>query len=154
MSHLLQAALAEERQLLERLEAVRAVIRAYGGEPSSDAIAGVTHAPHVQRDRPVRAPSETTLKIKTLLIDRLRSETSPTPTRVLLAFLQNQGVKVGGKNPIGTLSALLSHAEEFKPVGRIGWLLKSRTPDAGTSGVASAGGAPTPPIESQERTTG
>lgn len=142
-SALLQAALDEERQLLARLDAVRAVIRAYEG-PEQGVAAETPKVPVT------RSPSDMTKKIKGLLLDLLRGETNPTPTRELVTFLDGEGIKVGGKNPVATLSALLSHAEEFVPVGRSGWILKSRTPDAGTSGAASTGGATTPPIESQK----
>lgn len=151
MNDILRTALEEERQLIERLEAVRAVIRAYGGAPSVISPAGTAAAAsHAQRQRTVRTPSDSTCKIRGLLADLLRGKTSPTPTRELLAFLDSKGIAIGGKNPIATLSALLSHAEEFEPVGRKGWLLISRMPDVEASGAANDSGAATPLFERQK----
>lgn len=148
---ILQEALREERQLIARLDAVRAVIRAYGGEPSVLPVSQ-NDAAH-PRAAITRSPSEATKKIKALLIDLLHGSTDPTPTRDLVSLLQSEGVGIAGKNPVATLSALLSHADEFEPVGRKGWLLKSRTLDVATSSAASNGGDSPPLIESQKEVT-
>lgn len=145
---ILQTARKEERQLLMRLDAVRAVIRAYGGEPCESLAPRESAAP--QQLTTTRSPSEATKKIKELLFNLLHGEKEPTPTRDLVAFLQGEGIEVSGKNPVATLSALLSHANEFEPVGRKGWLLTSKTPDAATSGAASTGGDDPPLFESQK----
>ncbi|MBL8658425.1 MAG: hypothetical protein JNM75_01580 [Rhodospirillales bacterium] len=138
---LLEAALEEERQLVARLDAVRAVIRIYGkivdnqagSLPGADKPACNTN----HRPRPTRSPSAHTQQIKDLIRDLLDGESEPTPTRLILSFLDGEGIEVRGTNKISALSAILSHAEEFETVGRQGWILKSRTPDAGTSGAAS-----------------
>jgi hypothetical protein len=147
MDRILQTALEEERQLVARLSAVRALIRAYGGatENQEEAI-----APTQDNLRRTRSPSEHTQSIKALVRDLIRSKKEPTATRDILSSLEGAGIQVHGKNPVATLSALLSHAEEFEPVGRKGWLLKSRTPDADTSGTASTDEARSSSIESQQ----
>lgn len=134
---ILKAAIAEERHLLERLEAVRAVIQAYGPRDSTTVRVEERGNVSASPPRATRAPSATTTRIKALLADLLRGETSPTPTRDLLQFLEGEGIHVGGKNPVATLSALLSHADEFEVVGRNGWVLKSGRPAVGTAGPAS-----------------
>lgn len=144
---ILKAAIAEERHLLERLEAVRAVIQAYGPRDST-AVPVYERGAVIPRVRATRVPSAATTRIKALLADLLRGCASPTPTRDLLQFLESEGINVGGKNPIATLSALLSHASEFEAVGRQGWLLKSEWPEAPTSGLALTDEAPASFIES------
>lgn len=68
--------------------------------------------------------------------------------RVILSFLDSEGIEVRGVNKVSALSAILSHSEEFEPVERKGWLLKSRTPDAETSGAASTDEAMASSIDS------
>jgi hypothetical protein len=152
MNQLLQSALAEEQHLMERLEAVRAVIRLYS---SGSSAASLEPEPDIagRQKRNVRVPSATTNKIKTVVAELLHGRSSPTPTRDIIACLAANGIEIGGKNPIATLSALLSHAEEFEPVGRKGWLLISRTPDADTPGAASTGGDAAPLFERQKEGT-
>lgn len=145
---ILKAAIAEERHLLERLEAVRAVIQAYGPRDNAAVPVEERGAVNARPRRATRAPSTTTTRIKALLADRLRGGASPTPTRDLLQFLDSEGIDVGGKNPVATLSALLSHASEFEVVGRQGWILKSERPEAQTSGLALADEAAASSIES------
>jgi hypothetical protein len=147
MGHsILQAALAEERQLLARLEAVRSVIRAYGMTNDSDHTSGKsTNHDHVRR-----TPSDKTRRVISLLTRLLDGVQDPTPTRELLAFIESEGIQIGGKNSIATLSAILSRAIAFESVGKSGWRLKSRTPDADTSGAASTSGVATPLFESQK----
>jgi hypothetical protein len=148
MDTYLQAALAEERQLLARLEAVRAVIRAYGGGTNDhDNKSGVSGN---NNEKPRRAPSDKTKRVMSLLAKLLDGVPDPTPTRDLLAFIESEGIQLGGQNSVATLSAMLSRATEFEPVGKSGWRLKSRTPDADTSGAALTGGAATPLFESRQ----
>jgi len=144
---LVQAMLEEERQLLQRLDAVRAVIKAYGGDASA---AHSVEKKVLGRNQRSRSLSGRTDRITSLVEDHLRGKSEPTPTREILSFLASKGIEITGNNPVTSLSALLSRAQEFEPVGRKGWLLKSRSPDVQASGAAHTSGAATPLIESQE----
>lgn len=117
-SGILRAAACEEGRLLRKLVAVRAVIRTYKA-PTAQLIR-----------RPTRSPSPKTVEIRGLLAARLQGLDRPTPISELLRFLNNAGVVVGGRKPTQTLSALLSHADEFKPIGRLGWVYTGDSTDA------------------------
>ena len=119
MNDMLKAARDEKQKLLERLKAVQEVIRAYGGEPAS---AGDPR-PASTGVRRTRAPSERTQKIRDLVTSLLSGQADPVPTRDILVFVLAEGIEVVGSQPVSTLSALLSHSEEFESHGRAGWTL-------------------------------
>ena len=51
----------------------------------------------------------------------LKHQTEPVPTTMLLRFLEEQGIKFGGRQPRNTLSVLLSRSKLFVAHGRSGW---------------------------------
>jgi hypothetical protein len=53
----------------------------------------------------------------------------PMPTPTLLAVLMDSGVKVTGKNPRNSLSAILSASDLFESHGRAGWTLVEPAPE-------------------------
>jgi hypothetical protein len=121
------------------LRAVREVIRAYGGEPAS---IGGGHSVSTSVRR-TRAPSERTQRIRSLVTNLLNGQAEPVPTRNILGFVEAEGIQVAGNQPVSTLSALLSHSEEFESHGRAGWTLKRDIKNAEGSDVA----APEPSID-------
>lgn len=134
MDRFLAEAIEEERQLLARLEAVRAVIRAYGSSPpASDA----GHASRGSPSRVTRSASAHTQRIKAVVRGLLAGVEEPTPTRELVAHLEGRGIEIAGKSKVASLSALLSHSGEFEPIGRQGWIMrKSDAPDVAPSDAA------------------
>jgi hypothetical protein len=53
----------------------------------------------------------------------LKHRTEPVPTIALLRFLEEQGIRFGGRHPRNTLSVLLSRSKHFVAHGRRGWTL-------------------------------
>jgi len=51
----------------------------------------------------------------------LNHQADPVPTTTLLRFLEEQGIKFGGRNPRNSLSVLLSRSKQFIAHGRRGW---------------------------------
>lgn len=62
----------------------------------------------------------------------------------LIPMLEERGVKVGGKNPLAGVSAVLSKDDRFTPNRKLGWALKKETPasvaaDAGADSQQATG---------------
>jgi hypothetical protein len=53
----------------------------------------------------------------------LKHRTEPVRTTDLLHFLEEQGIKFGGRYPRNTLSVLLSRSKHFVAHGRRGWTM-------------------------------
>lgn len=53
----------------------------------------------------------------------LKHQTEPVRTTTLLRFLEEQGIKFGGRHPRNTLSVLLSRSKHFIAHGRRGWTI-------------------------------
>lgn len=151
MDKFLAEAIEEERQLLARLEAVRAVICAYGayGRNPSAAHAGRTTS-QGSTSRVTRSASAHTQRIKAVVRDLLAGADEPTPTRDLVAHLEGKGIEIAGKSKVASLSALLSHSAEFEPIGRQGWIIKEgETSDVVAPDVAPNDEAKPSSFESQ-----
>ncbi|MDZ3837803.1 MAG: hypothetical protein U0S49_10570 [Rhodospirillales bacterium] len=138
MEKFLAEAIEEERQLLARLEAVRAVIRAYAAYGSGPSAAHVGHATSQGSiSRVTRSASAHTQRIKAVVRDLLAGADEPTPTRDLVAHLEGKSIEIAGKSKVASLSALLSHSGEFEPIGRQGWVIrKGETSDVVASDAA------------------
>ncbi|WP_145750998.1 hypothetical protein [Nitrospirillum amazonense] len=70
-----------------------------------------------RRESPERAA------LRKAVADILVGRTVPVATSSLLRLLEDAGHVVPGQNPANTLSAMLSHAKQFKANGRAGWTL-------------------------------
>lgn len=121
-AHIIQALKDEHAALMRKLQAVETTIAAYEGVVPKKI--GAT-----KYSTPQRAPAKKTLEIRKavrgLIVPR---GSKPTPTRELVSYLKMMSIDVGGKNPIATLSALLSHSEGFKSIGRSGWIIDATDP--------------------------
>lgn len=119
---LIAALVSERDELVRKLEALNSVIAAYGGGDGLTTAAPPIR-PLIRVGSTYRSVSEKTLKIRKLIRDHIYVwGDTPTPTRELVEFLRANGVTVGGKNEVATLSALLSNSEGFKSIGRNGWI--------------------------------
>jgi hypothetical protein len=58
----------------------------------------------------------------------LSHQKEPVPTTTLLRFLEEQGIKFGGRQPRNTLSVLLSRSKRFVAHGRRGWTIAEHEP--------------------------
>ncbi|MGQ0564688.1 MAG: hypothetical protein ACT4OK_06415 [Gemmobacter sp.] len=67
---------------------------------------------------------------ETYVVSILASTGKPLNTRELLHALAAQGYKVGGKEPVSTLSARLSRAPKLQNISGKGWWIKELTGDA------------------------
>lgn len=133
MNDLVKSALEEEGRLLQRLDAVRQLLNAYGIKHSvkqdlqyqtASTLAGV--APGFKPSTSVRQPSETTSRSLAIVRRALaKSDGRPIPIRVLLSEVEGDGVKISGKNAISSLSAILSKAKDLRSHGKKGWTLIS-----------------------------
>jgi len=91
--------------------------------------------------KPVMTPPPTRPK-KSVVADLcagLLADGFPMKSGDLVREVVNRGVEVGGKEPAMALSAILSKDERFVPSRKLGWSLKTETPEtvAAVSGVDS-----------------
>ncbi|MBH0112386.1 hypothetical protein I5E68_05380 [Novosphingobium sp. YJ-S2-02] len=132
---------AEEADLLRKLEAVRAMLSAYGEAaqeqnnppalrlgPSRDGHL----SPATSKPQPVRGPveiddyTEATRKSVVLSILALYINGCMLKTRDLVAFVESMGHEVNGKNKVNALGALLSRSADVQAHGKSGWTLIDR----------------------------
>lgn len=126
---------AEEADLLRKLEAVRAVLRAYGEAPLSEA-----PAPEKAPGRPALAspPATSANKEKKPLegfspygADVVRAAIKvvkerpggPVATRDMVAAIEAMGQEIRGVDKVNALSALLARSADLTNHGRRGWTL-------------------------------
>lgn len=134
-------ALREERADLKRkLRAVDDLLLVYGVEKNNK-----NKPPSTPLSTPqtrYRIPSERTSAIRDIAKELIAPNgNTPTLTRHILAHVESKGLDVGGKNPVATLSALLSHTNGFRSIGRSGWVYDgddiTQYKKNSTSGVAA-----------------
>ncbi|TBN48954.1 hypothetical protein EYF88_12655 [Paracoccus sediminis] len=89
--------------------------------------------PLLPKESQGRQPSELRVKAVALTAGFLQGRTQPIPTRDIYAMLLDHGVDVGGKEPVSNLSAILSKSDEFRPIGRSGWVLNNDEPEPSLS---------------------
>lgn len=118
-------ALRSERDVLhKKICAIDALLSAYGD------VFGIMkpniaqpQVPQPRQQQSARAPSEKTLEIRRLVREFIAPNGDmPTPTRALVEHLRKNGIEVGGKNEVATLSATLSNGDGFRAIGRSGWV--------------------------------
>ena len=123
MEDILKAALIEERQLISRLEAVRSLIRAYGGDMGYEQgqVAPAAAKPTRRIDANPRIQ-----EIKDLVADLLRGQKDPVKTRDILEFVESAGIEINATQPVSYLSAMLARADDlFISHGRQGWTVRN-----------------------------
>ena len=60
-----------------------------------------------------------------IVMEILRKEVLPIKTAYLWAEVEKEGIALGGRDPVNSLSALLSTSGQFQAHGRSGWTLKN-----------------------------
>lgn len=76
-------------------------------------------------ERRVRQPSGSRNSAIELATEFLKGRSKPTPTREIVEMLAENGISIGGKEPVSNLSAILSKSGVFTPVGRSGWFVRA-----------------------------
>lgn len=133
--------LAEEADLVRKLEAVRAMKDAYGIGGQAVTSPSVT-APKVS-GRAVRSLEDRKDKfgaygqriIDTAIKLLPPDGDNPVQTKALVLQFQLLGVDISGNNKVNALSALLARSSKIKGYGRAGWTL-SGPAEAGPSIIA------------------
>ncbi|MFQ5348538.1 MAG: HTH domain-containing protein [Rhodothalassiaceae bacterium] len=131
----------------KRLRALREFLATFeaegAGEPS--AAAGTQRRPRAEGGFAADVPEFRNVRETTrLLLEAcwriLAEEGRSLPTRMIVERLEEQGLKVGGKNKVATLSAALSHSPYFCTLGRTrGWEIVPKA--GGQLGGDAQGGA-------------
>lgn len=124
----------EEAELSRKLEAVRAVLSAYGVSAATDrldvkdeATAEVVKGKRSsERSAAEKLPIERFSLygqniVKAALEECLSRMGSPISSRDMVQLLKMRGIEVQGKDPANALSSLLARASVLKPNGRRGW---------------------------------
>ena len=57
----------------------------------------------------------------------LTGQSGPVRTTEILETLSGEGIDVPGKCPRSNLAAILSHDDDFVPIGQRGWILREYT---------------------------
>ena len=102
----------------QQLQQLKRVLPFYENAPSTPP----TRAESPSRVRSSGAPSASD-EIKNAARQGLVGATRPVRTRDIVMRLTERGVKIGGRVPQNTLSALLSKSDAFLSHGRSGWAL-------------------------------
>jgi hypothetical protein len=140
---LLKAAQAEEQRLVRelestplfrRLEAVRAVLRAYQDPPEAFGRPTVV----VRSARPVSLTSQ----VIAIAQEHLRKQQRRAQSLEILHAVQGRGIEVPGDKPTTIVASILSHSDLFDNVRGQGYGLTEWTaaPPAGESGPTESGG--------------
>lgn len=121
-----RAAANEAKRRLAQLDAERSALVTF--IESAEALAGIVPASGIQAVPPSRGRTITphrptgAMEVTRNAVDRaLRRRGYPMQTRELLQVLTANGVEVGGKDSVATLSARLSNADEFVLHRGLGW---------------------------------
>lgn len=122
----------------QKLKAVRIALAAYEGTTKESS----------QPPRKVisRAVSESRERAIDLAAELIRGRIYPTPTRDIVAHVQDHGVAISGKDPVSNMSAMLSQSERFQANGRSGWTLAEsdfRANDVAAVGATASNSAAT-----------
>jgi len=106
--------------LFQKYERLRDLVTLYSGE--SDAPPSrflrttepkrINRAPRPERDRALALAAEA-----------ISGRYTPTKTSEIYDIILKQGAQIGGRSPIGNLSAMLHHSPLFRSHGRQGWTL-------------------------------
>lgn len=128
----------EEAELVRKLEAVRALLRAYGGASDSIVVSGAAQA-EIRKTPSQQAPrSKASAREKMPLerfspygqlvvkaaIDECRSHLGrPIPSRHMVDLVEKRGIEVQGKDKANAISAMLARSIDLMPNGRKGWTL-------------------------------
>jgi len=123
----------ERSDLLRKLNAIESMLAVYG-EAVGASVAKIEPRKGVSR----RGPDQHTTTIRNRVQEYLTGRNgAPFPTRKLVERLMAEHIEVRGKNPVASLSAILSHNKEtFRSIGREGWVLVDKNvegSDASTS---------------------
>jgi hypothetical protein len=70
-----------------------------------------------------RRPSPERVRALAAARELLAGKIEPTRTADILDHLISRGIPVAGADPLNSLSAMLSNADDFTPHGRYGWTL-------------------------------
>ena len=130
-------AMEEERQLSAalsknpiyiKLEAVRALLRAYAGDaPATEAASfaeGEDLRTPIRLKTGVGKSTSVAGQVRSLVIPYLRETGTRVQSNKILEFIQDKGVVLGGQNPIATLSSYLSGTPELDNIRGQGYGLK------------------------------
>jgi len=113
------------RQCRMRLAALRAVRKRYTEGQIVGTWDRVQPPPSKQLRSPRRRQSQKDTIVGAVL-DMLRHESAPVPTKTILDALLKSGIRVGGGNPARFLSVVLSTSGRFVAHGHRGWTLLGR----------------------------
>ena len=125
-----QKIVSEAQERLVELEAERAALQELVA--AAERLVKPVAQPHHTATAPKSRPSANWVQVvrtsskvqptRKVVREVLRANRRAMLTRELLVLVRERGIEVGGKDPIATLSARLSNADEFKNHGgTVGW---------------------------------
>jgi hypothetical protein len=115
-AHALRERLADIQQKITKVSAYLEMAKLYG---DGGVIESVTSA------RASRAqPMGVSYRAVAMCVTAIREARKPLHTRELLEILRQQGLEIGGVNPIANLSGFLSRSSELRNSRTHGWSLK------------------------------
>lgn len=130
----------EEAELVRKLEAVRALLNAYGATAADRVgIGDSVHAEVRKRSGESEARKSRTREkmpldrfsaygrsvVEAALAECAKHPGSPIATRDMLTLIEQRGIEVRGEDKVNAVSALLARSSDLKPNGRRGWTLAS-----------------------------
>lgn len=171
------AAKAEESVLVQRLDAVRALLAAYGAPPAVSEAKERESKP-AKPDKPAgsaqsAAPKERVMDkftpynkevVDAAVAAARKAEALPIRTRDLAEAVQATGIVIRGNDPVNALGALLHRCSAMRSLGKQGWTLadvqttqKEQTDRTNENGALNgqaasapeAGEAATSPVENR-----
>ena len=135
MDHLIEAAKDEERRLLAKLNAIRTLLNAYehvedssrkhsNVEATSGNTASLTASirtnSKVRVGKGFRKPDSLTSRAEAAAIAYLETKGSRAQSQEILEAISDQGINFAMKNPVATLSSILSNSHQFDNVRGVG----------------------------------
>lgn len=126
----------EEADLARKLEAVRALIAAYTGEPMGTDSSPASARNVDDRKPPIRSGSRDKVSIdgysaygRAVIVEALRAlalAPFPVKTRDLVPAIEDHGIEIRGESKVNALGALLARSQDIVSHGKAGWSAANR----------------------------
>lgn len=120
-SAIVKDARQRQEKLRNEMSQLDDMIRSASALAAMQDFSSVQLSPPTRPRVPASRPSPIMNPTREAAARHLRAADGPLATKDLVEKLLADGVPVGGKDPVATLSARLSNAEEFTNIRGVGW---------------------------------
>lgn len=122
---------AEEADLMRKLQAVRAVLAAYGETPAleSGGLPVRQRAAYPRKEREkvgITTFLENTRPSVLFALEAMAHAHGLMRTKDLVAYIEKRGHEITGSNKVNALGALLARSEDVQGHGKAGWSVANR----------------------------